>query len=216
MFGIWNSRDWHILGVDSVALRVLDSDQEPWYSTPMKTTVIDLNCQKNPDLFFSDNEVAKSQAIAICSSCPVKDACLLRAEGNSERYGVWGGKDFSSNSSPKKPKLYGGTGLCKNGLHTKTKPGLCEPCREATKKRSYRTYYANLKKTGRIEEVLKKSRDHRKAKIGGKCRSGRHVLTDKNTMIRGYDGALMCAECYKRVQPIVLSQEARKKARGYN
>lgn len=36
---------------------------------------------------------------------------------------------------------------------------------------------------------------NRKNKVGGMCRSGKHILTPSNTRIRPNDNALMCLEC---------------------
>lgn len=38
---------------------------------------------------------AKAEAKRICSTCPVRRQCLRTAEDNFERWGVWGGEDFS-------------------------------------------------------------------------------------------------------------------------
>jgi len=42
-------------------------------------------------LFFSDGRVPVD-ARALCSSCPVAEACRGFAEANREEYGVWGGQ----------------------------------------------------------------------------------------------------------------------------
>lgn len=185
----------------------------------MKTVPVDVACKSNPDLFFSDNPSHKTLAIDMCSSCPVQKACLQQARTNEERHGIWGGTDFSSvkySSKKKSEDPNTRLGLCRNGLHPKNGPGSCRPCYREADRAYKKRYYQKLKAEGRLEEVVKAARERRKQKIGGMCHNKKHVLTADNTMIRGYDGALMCAECYRRVRPIVLSQEVRKKIRGYD
>lgn len=185
----------------------------------MKVIKVEVKCQDNPDLFFSDNPSHKLLAKNICEGCPVQKTCHDNAVENQERHGIWGGFDFSEvkySSKKKSEDPNTALGLCKNGLHPKTRKGRCEPCYREAGRRCKRRFYQRLKDEGRLEEVLGAAREKRKQKIGGLCRSKRHVLTADNTMIRGYDGALMCAQCYRRVRPVVLSQEVRKKIRGYD
>ena len=49
--------------------------------------------QTDPEVFFPERaeRIKASDAKAVCSRCPVKDACLNWALDNGERYGVWGG-----------------------------------------------------------------------------------------------------------------------------
>jgi len=49
------------------------------------------------DLFFGrdgepgvEREARERRALAVCGSCPVRDACLEHALTVPERYGVWG------------------------------------------------------------------------------------------------------------------------------
>ena len=56
----------------------------------------DASCRTCDDasIFFpspGDTESLKA-AKAMCSTCPVIDACLKYALENNERYGIWGGK----------------------------------------------------------------------------------------------------------------------------
>ena len=46
------------------------------------------------DLFFSDEIPAIRAAKAICSTCPVAEACLAGAVHRREPWGVWGGELF--------------------------------------------------------------------------------------------------------------------------
>ena len=44
------------------------------------------------DPFFSDAKDLQAEAIAICATCPVRDACLTFAVRTSQQYGIWGGQ----------------------------------------------------------------------------------------------------------------------------
>jgi WhiB family redox-sensing transcriptional regulator len=44
------------------------------------------------DPFFADSAELQAEAIAICATCPVRDACLTFAVRTSQQYGVWGGQ----------------------------------------------------------------------------------------------------------------------------
>jgi WhiB family redox-sensing transcriptional regulator len=44
------------------------------------------------DPFFADTTEGKLEAIAICETCPVRDACLTFAVRTGQQYGVWGGQ----------------------------------------------------------------------------------------------------------------------------
>jgi WhiB family transcriptional regulator, redox-sensing transcriptional regulator len=43
------------------------------------------------DLFFAADEERQREALALCSGCPVRDACLEHALATGEQYGIWGG-----------------------------------------------------------------------------------------------------------------------------
>lgn len=49
----------------------------------------------NPKLFFSAYDTYLEQAKQICGACPFTTECLRYATGNGERYGVWGGINFT-------------------------------------------------------------------------------------------------------------------------
>lgn len=54
------------------------------------------NCQgSDTNLFYSLNAEDKYLAQTSCGGCPVKQECLEYAVSSNERYGVWGGVDFS-------------------------------------------------------------------------------------------------------------------------
>ena len=44
------------------------------------------------DPFFSDAKDLQAEAIAICETCPVHDACLTFAVRTGQQYGIWGGQ----------------------------------------------------------------------------------------------------------------------------
>jgi WhiB family redox-sensing transcriptional regulator len=44
------------------------------------------------DPFFGDTEAGQLEAIAICTACPVRDACLTFAVRTGQQYGIWGGQ----------------------------------------------------------------------------------------------------------------------------
>jgi WhiB family transcriptional regulator, redox-sensing transcriptional regulator len=44
------------------------------------------------DPFFSDSAELQLEAIAICATCPVRDACLTFAVRTGQQYGIWGGQ----------------------------------------------------------------------------------------------------------------------------
>ena len=44
------------------------------------------------DPFFADSTELQAEAIAICASCAVRDACLTFAVRTGQQYGIWGGQ----------------------------------------------------------------------------------------------------------------------------
>jgi WhiB family transcriptional regulator, redox-sensing transcriptional regulator len=44
------------------------------------------------DPFFADTAELQLEAIAICATCPVRDACLTFAVRTGQQYGIWGGQ----------------------------------------------------------------------------------------------------------------------------
>ena len=44
------------------------------------------------DPFFADAKDLQAEAIAICETCPVRDACLTFAVRTGQQYGIWGGQ----------------------------------------------------------------------------------------------------------------------------
>src|SRR5512132_4420381 len=44
------------------------------------------------DPFFADSADLQADAVAICGTCPVRDACLTFAVRTGQQYGIWGGQ----------------------------------------------------------------------------------------------------------------------------
>jgi WhiB family redox-sensing transcriptional regulator len=44
------------------------------------------------DPFFADSAELQAEAIAICETCSVRDACLTFAVRTGQQYGIWGGQ----------------------------------------------------------------------------------------------------------------------------
>ena len=44
------------------------------------------------DPFFADSTELQAEAIAICETCSVRDACLTFAVRTGQQYGIWGGQ----------------------------------------------------------------------------------------------------------------------------
>jgi Transcription factor WhiB len=44
------------------------------------------------DPFFADTAELQAEAIAICATCSVRDACLTFAVRTGQQYGIWGGQ----------------------------------------------------------------------------------------------------------------------------
>jgi Transcription factor WhiB len=46
-------------------------------------------------LWLSEHESERQVAVMLCRHCPVLTVCRDTAEQRDERFGVWGGRDFS-------------------------------------------------------------------------------------------------------------------------
>lgn len=53
----------------------------------------------DPELFFSSQPVDIRSALALCSSCPVRENCAADAIERGEEQGIWGGVALDSPSS---------------------------------------------------------------------------------------------------------------------
>lgn len=51
--------------------------------------------QTDPEAFFPMYPGQARQAIMVCRKCPVKSECYDYAVKNDEKFGVWGGVDFT-------------------------------------------------------------------------------------------------------------------------
>ena len=47
----------------------------------------------DPEVFFSNDEADREQALSYCAACPVRTECLEHALATREAYGIWGGTD---------------------------------------------------------------------------------------------------------------------------
>lgn len=47
--------------------------------------------ESDPELFFSGDDRADEQAMALCAVCPVRTSCLRSALAVGEMHGIWGG-----------------------------------------------------------------------------------------------------------------------------
>jgi len=57
---------------------------------PAGLVVKQLACEKNPELFFTNNTAQATAAKYMCESCPLKEWCVDFAVKNNEK-GIWGG-----------------------------------------------------------------------------------------------------------------------------
>jgi hypothetical protein len=48
------------------------------------------------DPFFADNAELQAEALAICATCLVRDACLTFSVRTGQQYGIWGANPCSS------------------------------------------------------------------------------------------------------------------------
>ncbi len=135
-------------------------------------------CQSEPNMWFSKSESRTSLAKELCSECWFKDQCLNIAINNQEVHGVWGGVNFSDPSE----RISSGIKKCRKGHELPPEGGNCYTCRRDSQKR--------------YDKKIKKGSDKRKPKnfLGGYC-SNEHLLSEKNTYIRGYDQAVVCKDC---------------------
>jgi hypothetical protein len=58
------------------------------------------HCVNDSDLFLSESEAERTEAIKLCRGCPVIDPC--RDVGKFQSWGIWGGRDVSRR--PGRPK----------------------------------------------------------------------------------------------------------------
>jgi len=50
--------------------------------------------EEDPELWFAESPTVLEQAKALCTDCPLRDACLAGALDRGEPWGVWGGEIF--------------------------------------------------------------------------------------------------------------------------
>lgn len=143
---------------------------------------VDLACQDNPELWFSNKEQDINLAISFCNDCPIKDRCLTLATEGKETFGVWGGKNFTENII-EQPEIK----LCRAKKHPWIEgQKTCKQCRKESQDR-YNS------KTKRVNWSPKKPKT-RKHVLGGTCINN-HELVEPNIVIRSNDNAILCKKC---------------------
>lgn len=155
-------------------------------------------CQENPDLWFSDNDRDKIEAKLLCLGCPFKGPCKSTAIEKREKYGIWGGTDFSTFRLPKLENNY-----CRKGKHKLPEVrenNQCLECRRETQK-EWEAKQAR-QKTPHYLKKLQSNRNNsgrHKNVEGGLCKNG-HQLVAGNIIIRSGDGAILCKSCTHRTK----------------
>ncbi|MCX6440329.1 MAG: WhiB family transcriptional regulator [Actinobacteria bacterium] len=71
------------IGLDAVTGTYSDG---PSFNLPCHTA--------DPEMYFSDDELAVAEAKSLCGGCPVRTQCLEGALSRQEPAGVWGGELF--------------------------------------------------------------------------------------------------------------------------
>lgn len=51
------------------------------------------------ELFFTADDDARTRALELCQSCPVRDDCYRAAVERGEMHGIWGGTEASERRS---------------------------------------------------------------------------------------------------------------------
>ena len=170
--------------------------------------VVTSSCQDNPDLWFSDNDRDKIEAKLICLDCPLKVACKSTAIENREKYGIWGGTDFSTYRHAKHQNI-----MCRKGKHKLPEVrenNQCQECRKDTQK-AWTDKQAREKTPYYLAKL--KSNNHgktRKNVVGGKCKDGHLLETEgKDYFVRTVPAhAIVCKKCiHKPKSPQALGDQ---------
>ncbi|WP_299571314.1 WhiB family transcriptional regulator [uncultured Williamsia sp.] len=73
----------------AVDTRPTDTDLTP----ETAAAALRLPCRvSDPDLWFAESPADLERAKALCSECPLRQACLAAALERAEPWGVWGGE----------------------------------------------------------------------------------------------------------------------------
>lgn len=82
----------------------------------------------DPDLFYPEEAKPARAAKALCSGCPVREACLQWALDRNDHNGVWGGLTGKERKARQREL---GARACRT-CHISIPSGaqLCDPCRE--------------------------------------------------------------------------------------
>jgi hypothetical protein len=159
---------------------------------------VETPCQIDPDLFYSEIGRDKLKAKSICGTCDVRDRCFNQAKDAQERFGIWGGVDFSVEETRDPNK-------CRKQIHRLPRDrtnNRCEKCAKEYKK----AYNARPDVAAARLESNRKGSLAKKNRIGGHCRSGKHLLTKENTELkidgRSPNGTLSCLQCLQGPQKV--------------
>ena len=89
----------------------------------------------DPELWFSLDHDDKLRAKAICSACPVREACVTYATTRTPRTrdGIWGAFDMTTKYERAIANGETHTHTCKQG-HTYIGRGGCDECRRARRR----------------------------------------------------------------------------------
>lgn len=61
-----------------------------------------MKCDTDPEAWFSSSVTERRDAQVDCMGCPLIDSCEQGAHDRDERWGVWGGKDFTVTGGPRR------------------------------------------------------------------------------------------------------------------
>ncbi|MPQ99857.1 WhiB family transcriptional regulator [Modestobacter sp. I12A-02628] len=83
------------LGPDTGGARGQGGGNSPRTTTTGSAPARTLPCRvQDPDLWFAEAPAQLEIAKELCSTCPVRAACLAGALDRAEPWGVWGGEIF--------------------------------------------------------------------------------------------------------------------------
>jgi WhiB family redox-sensing transcriptional regulator len=82
--------------VTPMQLAVFDHEADAFFDlTEQLDDSNELPCRTNdPELFFAESPADVEYAKSLCTTCPVRSACLAGALERREPWGVWGGEWF--------------------------------------------------------------------------------------------------------------------------
>lgn len=96
-------------------------------------------CAANPELWFSSGtsreaRADRKQAIAICHTCPLIDACRKAVNDLDPQHGIWAGENLNR-GNPKIDRINDELLICGteagHARHRRRKEPACRPCIDA-------------------------------------------------------------------------------------